>query len=103
MSRQQIPQDPDVQPKEDLRALDVPHRAFHVGDPIPSVCYTEHVAALLQVSVSRVHQLHHEGRLRDFLLPSIGGRLQFNGKRLSDWREGKFEPKAFRIVTRKAR
>jgi len=100
--RQQIVQDADVQPKNSTGALDIPHRAIKCDESLPSICYTEHVAALLQVSVSRVHQLHHEGQLRDFLLPSIGGRLQFNGKRLSEWREGRFEPKALRIV-RKAR
>lgn len=91
MARQHIPQHPDVQPQQRPRAFHVPDRPFHVGDQLPAICTVAHVAWVLGVTPSAVHQLRQRGKLREFLLPSLGDRkARYCGRRLQQWASGEF-------------
>lgn len=86
-----VMQDADREPEPNATGFDVSRR-------LPDVCLVADVARFLRVSESAVYQLRRAGRLRDFLLPQIDSRVRFNGKRLREWAEGKFEPRGLRKV-----
>lgn len=97
MARKDIVQDTDRQPQTSTSGEHVGLRPIEVGQPLPAICLVRDVAQVLRVSESRVYQLRAEGKLREFLLPAIDGTLRFNGRKLSDYRDGTFEPKALRL------
>lgn len=62
-----------------------------LDEPLPAVCGVEHVARLLGISTSRVHQMRKEGQLRRFLLSPLGAgdrKIRFSGRLLMAWRDG---------------
>lgn len=90
---QQVGQDERGETQTRARGFHVPDRPFQVGDVLPFVCGVSHVAWVLGISESGVHQLRQRGKLREFLLPSLGDRkARYCGKRLMQWAAGEFAP-----------
>ncbi len=89
----QIGQDQRVQSQDRQRCFDIPDRPFQVGDVLPAVCTVAIVAWVLGMSASGVHQLRQRGKLREFLLPSLGDKkARYCGRRLQQWVIGEFAP-----------
>src|SRR4051812_21081154 len=73
--------------------LHLPDRPFQVGDVLPAVCTVTVVAWVLGITPSGVQKLRQAGKLREFLLPSLGDRkARFCGRRLQQWASGEFAP-----------
>jgi hypothetical protein len=86
-----LAQDPDLVAQDRPRRLDVADGPFKVGETLPAVCTVSDVARVLGVSVSAVHKLREAGRLREFLLPSLGDRkARYCGRKLQAWLDGEF-------------
>lgn len=80
-----------------MRGPQIPNRPYQVGDSLPAVCSVAHVAWVLGVTVSAIHQLRRKGRLREFLLDSslFGDRkARYSGRKLQQWASGEV-PTAF--------
>jgi len=66
----------------------MPSRPVLLGDTIPLVCGVADVARILGLSLSHVHKMRRQGRLRAFELRSLGGPVKYSGRLLQQWAEG---------------
>jgi hypothetical protein len=86
-----LAQDADLVPQDGAGVLDVARGPLQVGESLPAVCTVADVARVLGVTPSAVHKLREAGRLREFLLPSLGDRkARYCGRKLQAWLDGEF-------------
>ncbi len=89
----QIAQDERGETQARARRFDIPDRPFQLGDVLPAVCTVGVVGWVLGMTASGVHQLRQRGKLREFLLPSLGDKkARYCGRRLAQWAAGEFAP-----------
>jgi predicted DNA-binding transcriptional regulator AlpA len=59
---------------------------FRAGDALPAVLVLRDLAELLGLGTSRTWELYQQGEFARFeLLPRIGNRPRFSGKKLQAW------------------
>ena len=91
MASQQVREHEGVQPQTRTRTFNIPDRPFQVGDVIPAVATVSVVAWVLGITPSGVQKLRQAGKLREFLLPSLGDKkARYCGRRLQQWASGEF-------------
>lgn len=66
----------------------LPASRFRAGDALPAVLVLRDLAELLALGSSRTWELYQQGEFARFeLLPKLGNRPRFSGKKLQAWLE----------------
>jgi hypothetical protein len=70
---------------------------FRAGDALPAVLVLRDLAELVGLGASRTWELYQRGEFARFeLLPRLGNRPRFSGKKLQAWLDGEEEDTASR-------